>query len=486
MSNLIRNYWLSLKRNPLFEDMLIVNIFTLLVFSFSYITLFIFGFFLDKALEAIEPEMSPINTFSCFFLFLFVADIILKFLFKSYKQIDVLPYLTLPIPRKKIYTLLFAKELSSGWNFIWVVLLTPFFFKTVYPVNGLASTLLLIFSVYMISLTISLVIRIINILSFWKSFLYNFLPLFLTVCVGFIAYYVAVSPNFVIDINWISSQRKMATLSSSIFLFACVFVVFLKFCRQEIYSLLTGKKKIMITFSFNCFNSILGIKGEIINLCLREIVRSQLKRMVLYVILLFIACLYLLNDGWGNFLVQCFMALLPVIILGRIYGENTFNIESTFFDKLMVSPANPPYLVLRTKYAICVIHAAIHTIISIIVCINRVSVLFWISTFFFGCGVVLFFIFQNAVYNNRRIDILDPPRNFSELTLHSLILIMLIALSIGFIIITIEGLTSEVTAEYIMLITGATGMATSPFWLKNIYHRFLARKYLTMENFRNS
>jgi len=413
------------------------------------------------------------------------VDIIFKILFKFDKQVDILPYLTLPIPQKKIYILLFLKELLSGWNFIWVVFLTPFFFMTVYPYNGLASTLLLIFSVYIVSLTISFVIRITNILSAWKSFWYTLLPLFLAVCVGFIAYYVAVAPRLLIDINWIFSQHKIEALISSILLLSGLFVVFMKFGRSEIYSLSAGKKRVAIAFNFNRFTGF-GIKSEMVNLCVKEIVRSPLKRMFLYSILLFIACLYLLYNEWGNFMSRSLMALLPIILLGRVYGESTFNVESTFFDKLMVSPQSPPYLILRTKYALCIIHSAITTIISIIVCINKISVLFWFSTFFFGCGVCLFFIFQNAVYNNQQVDILSSQRKFSELTLHSIMLILLLVLPTGFIVITIESWTSETTAEYIMLITGIIGMATSPFWLKNIYHRFLTQKYRAMDNFRNT
>ena len=485
MFELIRNYFLSIKRSPLFEDIFIANIFTFLVFSFSYVTLFVFGFLLDKIFEAIESGMAPIDMFSCFFLFLFVVDIILKYLFKLHKPVDVLSYLTLPIPRKKIYTLLFFKELVSAWNFIWVVLLTPFFFKTVYPTHGLASTLLLIFSVYLASLTISSVIRIINIISIWKSFWYTFFSLFLALCVGYTAYYVAIAPRLLVNIDLIFSQYKIEVLIGSIFLVVSIFVVFLKSCRREIYSVLAGKKNFTIAFNFRWLNSI-GLKGEIINLCFREIVRSQLKLTVLYAILSFVACLFLLNNGWGNFMSQCCIALLPTLLLGRIYGENTYNLESTFFDKLMVSPATPPYLILKTKYALCVIHAAINTIISIIVCINKVSILFWLSTFFFGCGILLFFIFQNVVYNKQRVNILESQRNFYELTIHSIILVLLMILPTGFIIVTVEGLTSETIAEYLMLITGMAGMAGSPLWLKNIYNRFLSRKYQTMSNFRNS
>ena len=126
MVELIRIYFLSMWRNPLYDDLLAAKIINLIVFSFLFTGSFIFGLFLDKIFLIIEPNFAPIDTFSFFFLYLFVADIILKFFVKSYKQADILPYLTLPISRKKIYILLFIKELFSKWNFIWVAILLFF------------------------------------------------------------------------------------------------------------------------------------------------------------------------------------------------------------------------------------------------------------------------------------------------------------------------------------------------------------------------
>lgn len=479
MFKLIHIYFLSIRRSSLFDTMLVTEIFSFFIFGYLYSCFFILGFFLDKILMAIEPGVAPIDTFSYFFLFLFVGDIILKFFFKSYIYVDVLPYLTLPITRKKIYILLFIKELFSKWNFIWVVLLTPFFIKTIYPVNGLASTLLLIFSIYLLSLMISSVVRYVNILFAWKPFMHTFSLLLVTICVGYAAYYIAIAPKQLIDINLLFSQYKTETFIVLVLLFSGLFVVFLKFCRYEVYLLLNGKEKSAITLNLSWFNKF-GVKGEIFNLCLMEVVRSLLKRTIMYAIVFLIVGLYLLKNG--NFLVQCCIALLPTILIGKVYGENTFNVESTFFDRLMVSPNNIPYLIIKSKYIICVIHAAFNTIISIAICINRISILFWISTFFFGCGFLLFFTFQNVIYNKQRSDILGSVRRFSDFKIPYL---LLITLSIGLVVVTIKGLTSEIIAEYVMLITGIVGIATSTFWLKNIYNRFLDRKYQNMNGFRN-
>ena len=204
-----------------------------------------------------------------------------------------------------------------------------------------------------------------------------------------------------------------------------------------------------------------------------------------YIFAFLIGGLILFNEGKENFLGRCFVVLLPILIFGNKLGEFTFSSESTFFDRLMVFPKKVPYLILKIKYAICVSFFALISIVYIIVFFNKIPILFWLSTFFFGCGL-LFFNFQNAVYNRQRFDILDSSRKLSNFTIQSLVSMIFIGLSLSIVLVTIKGLTSETTTEYTMLITGIIMMATSPFWLKNIYKRFLVRKYQNMEGFRNS
>ncbi|MDR0829819.1 MAG: DUF5687 family protein [Prevotellaceae bacterium] len=481
MRELIRIYLLSIRRHLSFYDKLATKILSCIGFGYITINLIVAGFFLDRFLMLIEPTSVPIDTFSRFFLFLFVIDIILKFFLKSYKHIDVLPFLTLPIPRKKIYILLFIKELLSGWNFIWVVMLTPFFFKTF----DLFNLPLLIFSVYLVSITISFIMRYIEIMSTWKSFLFTFLSLLLAVCAGYTAYYVAVYPELLIDINLIFSQYQLWAFIGLLLLFSGLFIVFFKSCRTELYAQLTSKKRLFSTsFNINLFNN-LSLKGEIVKLCLKEVTRSQLKRNMFSFVLLVIGSLLMLYGTEVNFFMLCFILLMPTIILGSTFGDYSFGAESTFFDKLMVAPEKTPYLILKIKYVICIFFSALVFIIHIALNINKIPILFYISIFFFGCGIVLFFIFQNVVYNKERFDILGSVRNIVNYSLQSFMSVGLIMLSLG-IIFLIKLFTSETTANYVMLATGIVMTALSPFWLKNIYNRFLIRKYQNINGFRNT
>jgi hypothetical protein len=481
MFELIRIYYISIKRSPLFDAKIFGKILAFIGFGYLFANLVFIGFFLDRIFEVIKPDNSPFDTFCRIFLFIWVIDIIVKFFFKSNKHIDIQSYLTLPIKLNNIFSLMFIKELLSKWNFIWVVILTPFFFKTFYLSNGLSSTFLLIEIVYFTSIITSFTLRFIDIIILHKSFLYYPLPLLFAICLGYLAFIITGASNLIIDISLLFSSYKIWIFIVMLLLFICLYVIFIKYSKYEIYSLLTGKNKTISSIEFNWFNQ-LGIEGEIIKLCFKEITRSQLKRNI-FTSLLFLAYLLFFNNE-AAFAGRLLLSLVPMLMIGSIFGEFTFIAESMLFDKLMTVPKDTPYLILKSKYLICLFIFAIFTIVSIVFTINKISILFWISIFFFGGGIMLFFIFQNAIYNKHRMDMLGSLRKLSNFNLHSFISMGCLILIIG-IAFLMYLLTNESTTLYFMLILGVLFTFTSPFWLRNIYNRFLKRKYQNMNGFRN-
>jgi hypothetical protein len=483
MSDIFLIYLLSIKRSPLFEAKLTRQILSLIGFGYLFVNLVFIGFYLDKILIDIRPQSTPMDTFSRYFLYLFAADIVLKYFRKSNKYIDVLPYLTLPIKQKKIFALLFVKELLATWNFIWIVIFTPFFLKVFYPTHNFASTALLIFSLYLLSVTVSFFIRYINVAIVQRSVLYGSIPFLTATGLGCVAYYISIAHNLLININLIFTQYGLWVFVCVVLLFLTLYTLFLQNSKRELYSHLTGHNKHVVLFKMKWFDDF-GLNGEIIKFCLKEILRTQLKRNILSFVLMAVLSLMSIKAN-VPFLSTIFWTIVPILVLGATLGEFTFSAESIFFDKLMSTPQKAPFLILLSKYAISLFIAFLITIAFVILYLNKTSILFWVSIFFFECGVLLFFIFQNAVYNQKRFDIMGSLRKISDSNIYSLVAIVLVFVSLG-IVILIETFLSETTACYFMLLTGMIFTFTSPFWLKNIYNRFLLRRYENMDGFRNT
>jgi len=281
-------------------------------------------------------------------------------------------------------------------------------------------------------------------------------------------------------VNLLNANYKIEAFIVILLLFSSLYIIFIKYSKHEIYTQLTGRNKSISSNEFKWFNYF-GVNGEIFKLCLKEITRSQLKRNVFILLLFLLLLIFTKDEVQFN---RLLFSIIPMLMVGSAFGEFTFIAESMLFDKLMTLPINIPYLILKIKYLVCLFIFGIFAILLIIFTFNKISILFWTSIFFFGGGPMLFFFFQNAVYNKHRMDMLGSLRKVSSVNLHSLISMGCI-LSIFGIIRIIAWLSSETTALYFMLILGIAFTLTSPLWLRNIYNRFLKRKYQNMNGFRN-
>jgi hypothetical protein len=481
MNKLIRIYYLSIRRNSLFYENLAKKILITLGFSYIFANLLFISFFLNKILAIIQPDSLPFDTFCRFFLFIWVVDIIVKFFLKSNMHIDILPFLTLPIKKRKIFTLMLCKELLSKWNFIWVVLFTPFLLKTFYPLNGLFSTVLLIFLIYFIGVTISIALRLNHVLTLFKSNIHYIVPLFVSVILFYFAYNIFILNFSLFNFNELFISYRNEIIVILLILITCLYLFFLILSKKEIYLIQVGKSKSIQIINIHWFKNS-GSNMEIYKLCLKEITRSQLKFSLFTSILFTLAiCLNTSNDI--NFIKQFCYSIAPLVLLGSMFSECTFTAESTFFDKLSTLPNEIIFQILKTKYLIFIFFAVLFAVILTITTINKIPIIHWVSFCLFGIGTISFFMFQNTVYNLHRLDMMGSLRKVSNINLHSFITMGLLMLIFG-IIILIDMVSSENSAIYSMLILGTIFTITSPLWLRNIYNRFLKRKYQNMNGFR--
>lgn len=104
---------------------------------------------------------------------------------------------------------------------------------------------------------------------------------------------------------------------------------------------------------------------------------------------------------------------------------------------------------------------------------------------FFTVGVLYPIMFQMAVYNKDTL-----PLNQKLTGKQGNATQQVISLAILFLPLAIERLAVLLLGDiwgYVFLISlGGIGVATHKIWLRNIYQRFMARRYANMEGFRAS
>jgi hypothetical protein len=117
---------------------------------------------------------------------------------------------------------------------------------------------------------------------------------------------------------------------------------------------------------------------------------------------------------------------------------------------------------------------------------GKVSVIDALGCMFFTIGVIFPFLFQLAVYNNTTLHLNEKltkaGRSTKAQTLVAM-LAMFVPMLIMYVLMTIFGSDASSIA---MFVIGVAGLLLHKYWLRNIYVRFMRRRYENMAGFRDT
>ena len=231
-----------------------------------------------------------------------------------------------------------------------------------------------------------------------------------------------------------------------------------------------------------------GEIGEYIRLELKLYLRNKTVKTQFrmgFIIMIAFSCVLAFTDIYDrmtNFICIYNFAILPVMTLGQVMG-----FEGNYLDGLM-SRKESIYNLLRVKYYMNCLILLIPFLIMIIPIIRgKISLLMAVSYLLFTIGAVFFILLQLAVYNKKTL-----PLNANVMRSNrgnSLFQSFLISCAFSIPLIVNSALTTfleQNTAFIIMMLIGLTLTVTHTIWIKNIYNRFMKRRYDNMEGFRDS
>ncbi|GHV57450.1 hypothetical protein FACS1894182_06320 [Bacteroidia bacterium] len=480
----------------MFERNLAVRIFMFIMFGFLALEFLAMGFALDKLLLETKTYTLAIDVFNSIILYVLLADFAFKFFFKQNQSMQIAPYLTLPVKHNKLFNFLLFKEFGSFWNWYWLFLVVPFALKSITPFYGAGTAFLYILFFYLLCITVSLLVNLINFL-ITKSYWFYILPVLL------VAIPIAAPLLFKIPLgdytqhagDWLLNNNPLVWIGLIAFL-AGLWLWNRILMRTIIYSELQGEKgeKISSVSSLS-FLDRFGSIGDFMNLEIKMILRSKrLKQQTVVVALLcflfFVVQLYIPNNmyqrsGGSGIFVMYLYCILTLGTLGLIMGQYIFTSESSFFDGLMARRSSI-FDLLKSKYILYFSYSLFVTLLLLIPAIQgKISILFLLSAFFYTVGPIYFIIFQNAVYNKTHFDLFDKGMMNWKGQSGNMIAITMITMFVPVILILIvNALWGQTTVCLFMLITGLTFTLTVKYWLTGIYKRFSKRRYKNMEGFR--
>ena len=487
-----QNQKLAEKRNPAFDT----NRFAKFLIYFMIVywaAIFLFlGVSLPFMFEGLVPNMEPYHIMNQGFIYVMLADFLMRFIGQPSVSQEIKPYLLMPVKRKKLISLLLLRSGLDSYNFMWFFVYVPFAFLTVIRFYGFGGMFLYLIGIWLIFVFNNYWYLLCKLLLGEKT-LWLLLPTAVFGALGAAEFLLDGLPisRFTMDLGEGFIEGNPL---SFLFMLACIGVLFfinLKLQQRMIYNELSKKEDTKIKrVSEYKFLDKYGEVGEYIRLELKLIARNKTVktqfRMGLIVMLGFSFALAFTDVYDGSYMTSfiCLYnyAVLPIMTLGQV-----MSFEGNYIDGLMSRKESIFNLLLAKYYLTTLIILVPFLIMMFPIAKGKITLLAAIAYLIFVAGFVFFMLLQLAVYNTRTLPLNANlmKSNKSSNWIQGLVTGCAFMLPL-LIDKLLSALLQEEVAHIILILIGLGFIATHNLWIKNIYKRFMKRRYKNMEEFRAS
>ena len=487
-----QNQKLAEKRNPAFDTNRFAKFLIYFMIVYWAALFLFFGVMLPFMFEELVPNMEPYHIMNQGFIYVMLADFLMRFMAQPSVSQEIKPYLLMPVKRKKLISMLLLKSGLDSYNFMWFFVYVPFAFLTVIRFYGFGGMFLYLLGIWLIFVFNNYWYLLCKLLLGEKT-LWLLLPTLVFGALGAAEFLLDGLPisRFTMDLGEGFIEGNPL---SFLFILACIGVLFfinLKLQQRMIYNEISKKEDTKIKHvSEYKFLDKYGEVGEYIRLEIKLITRNKTVktqfRMGIIVMLGFSFALAFTDVYDGSYMTSfiCLYnyAVLPIMTLGQV-----MSFEGNYIDGLM-SRKESIFNLLRAKYYLTTLIILVPFLIMMFpIAKGKITLLAAIAYLIFVVGFVFFMLLQLAVYNTRTLPLNANlmKSNKSSNWIQGLVTGCAFMLPL-LIDKLLSALLPEEVAHIILIVIGVGFIATHNLWIKNIYKRFMKRRYQNMEEFRAS
>ena len=487
-----QNQKLAEKRNPAFDTNRFAKFLIYFMIVYWAALFLFFGVMLPVMFEELVPNMEPYHIMNQGFIYVMLADFLMRFMAQPSVSQEIKPYLLMPVKRKKLISMLLLKSGLDSYNFMWFFVYVPFAFLTVIRFYGFGGMSLYLIGIWLIFVFNNYWYLLCKLLLGEKT-LWLLLPTAVFGALGAAEFLLDGLPisRFTMDLGEGFIEGNPL---SFLFMLACIGVLFfinLKLQQRMIYNEISKKEDTKIKhISEYKFLDKYGEVGEYLRLEIKLITRNKTVktqfRMGLIVMLGFSFALAFTDVYDGSYMTSfiCLYnyAVLPIMTLGQV-----MSFEGNYIDGLM-SRKESIFNLLRAKYYLTTLIILVPFLIMMFpIAKGKITLLAAIAYLIFVAGFVFFMLLQLAVYNTRTLPLNSNlmKSNKSSNWIQGLVTGCAFMLPL-LIDKLLSALLQEEVAHIILILIGLGFIATHNLWIKNIYKRFMKHRYKNMEEFRAS
>ncbi|NDW13156.1 hypothetical protein D0T50_09645 [Bacteroides sp. 214] len=482
---------LAAKRHPMYDKNKFGKYFAYFMAVFWIGYLIFFGVTFAKGFANAAPSIEPYHVMNKGLIYVLILDFFMRFSFQKTPTQEMKPYLLLPIKRKRLIDFLLIRSGISGFNYLWLFMFVPFALLTITRFYGIAGVFTYVLGIYLLIL--------LN--NYWYLFCRtlfneNFWWLLLPVSI----YGALLGVEFAFDFPFADFTMNLGEgfIDGDILYFlgviACIALmwfinrsIILRFAYSELNKV--EDTKVMTVSEYKFFERY-GELGEYLRLELKMLFRNKRCKVSLRtiaIIVVFFSLILSFSDAYDGMFMKNFISIYSFVAFGTVILTQIMGFEGNYIDGLMTRKESI-YTLLRAKYYFYCIMVIIPFILMIpAVVMGKLSLLGTFALAFLSIGPVYFCLFQMAVYNNKTVPLNEgvTGRQSSGTGLQNIISICSFMIPI-LLVYLLNALFGETVALWILLFIGIAFVATADFWIKNIYNRFMARRYRNMEGFRDT
>ena len=483
---------LAAKRHPMYEKNKFGKFlaYFMSIFWIGYLiffgTTFAFGF-ADAA-----PNMEPYHVMNKGIIFVLILDFLMRFAFQKTPTQEMKPYLLLPIKKNRLLDFLLIRSGMGGINFLWLFMFVPFALFTVTKFYGITGIITYNLGIYLLVLLNNywylLCRTLINERIWWII-----LPIAVYGLLGVAEFVSGTHPvsAFTMILGEAFIEGKILVFLGTIAAIALMWIINRWVMSKLTYSELNKVEdtKVMSVSEYK-FLERYGEVGEYLRLELKMLLRNKRCKSSLRtiaIIVIFFSAILSFGHVYDSPFMKGFIAIYSFVAFGTVILTQIMSFEGNYLDGLMARKESI-FTLLKAKYYFYSIVIIIPFVLMIpAVVMGKLTLLNLFTFTFFTIGVIYFMLFQMAVYNNKTVPLNEGITGRQASGTGFQTLVSLGSFTVPMILyFSLNAAFGETIGQWILLIVGLGFMFTSDIWIKNIYNRFMKRRYKNMEGFRDT
>lgn len=476
------------KRHPMFEKNRFSKFLIWFMFLYYAALLIFMGVVLAKGMDG---SMASFHLLDQGFFFLLLVDFWCRFILQQTPAQQVKPLTILPLSRKRVMNVYLLRAGLSWGNLFLFTFLVPFGFIAIWPYYGILGVAGWLFGYWLLLVADSywyLFCRALII----KHILWLILPVVIDAIIVLTFFFPENHLMAYFYMDWLEQfifWNPIAYLPI-ILLIGLLFYANHKLQYQMTYNEVakTEEKDLKKTSEFKMLNKY-GILGEYLKLEIRMRMRNKVVKTSfitgLFFVFFFSGAISFSSIYDDSVFMSNFICLYNYEIFGVMTLSTIMGFEGNYIDGLM-SRHESIYDLLRAKYIFNLVILIIPALIMIPTIVSgKMSLLMNLGYLFLSAGVIYPGFFQLAVYNSDTMPLNTKMTGKSGNWVQQVITLVTLFLPIAIsqLLVVVLGETVGFT---ILIGIGIAGILTHKIWIRNIYQRFMKRRYKNMEGFRAS